>query len=219
MSSSPLVLAGRYIGDFAQLIGLASYYFFWAVIVAVVVIVVLKLITDALKLNPFGRVAYYANRPGNTLMRNMRNSRFYFPLKRALGFDPAILMLFVATALLCYVLYLVVRYLVTVLMGLSYTLVAFGGGQVFSGARYLIGTALLGVIFFLLALMVIVFVNSIFGLLPRPAFYASRRIQPLLNLFEFGGIFTGWSFLILWVALTFAAEAVQLLFFSSLGAA
>lgn len=217
MNSSPLVIAGRYVGDLAQLIGLASYYFFWAVIIGVVLAVALKLVTDALKLNPFGRVAYYANRPGNTLIRHMRDSRFFFPLRRALGFDPAILMVFVAAALLCYVAYVVVGYLVTVLWGVSYTLVAFGGGEVFSAGRYLIGTALLAAIFFLLALMTIVFVNSIFGLLARPAFYASRRIAPLLSLFEFGGVFTGWSFLILFIALTFAAQAVQILFFSNLG--
>lgn len=214
MENSPLVIAGRFIGDFAQLIGLASSYFFWAVIIAVVLVVGLKLITDALRLNPFGRVSYYINRPGNELLRNMRNSRFYFPLKRSLNFDPAILMVFIATALICYVVNRVIYYLVTVLMDLSDTLVAFGSGHIFTGGRFLIGTVLLSVIFFLLSMMAVVVINSIFGLLPRQAFYANRRIQPLLSIFDFGGAFSPWAFLILWIALTISAIAVQMLFFS-----
>lgn len=217
MQISPLVAAGQLILEVARLVLIGTFYFFWAVIIGVVVVVVVKLITDALKLNPFGRVAYYLNRPGNILIRHVRDSRFYYPLKRAFGFDPAVLMVFVAAALLCYVGYLIFRDFTQVLWGLSQALIDFGSGRPLSGGRFLIGTVLLATIFFLLALMLIVFVNSIFGLFPKFARYANYRIQPLLRLFEFGGIFTGWSFLILYIALTFAAQAVQLLFFAGPG--
>jgi hypothetical protein len=218
METSALGTVGGLILELARLIAVGIYFFFWGVIAAVVIVVVVKLLTDALKLNPFGRVAYYLNRPGNVLIRQMRDSRFYYPLRRALGFDPAVLMVFVAAALLCYVGYLVVSDFTFVLWGLAQTLIDFGRGNIFTALRFLIGTALLAVIFFLLALMLIIFVNSVFGLFARSAYYANRRIAPLLHLFEFGGMFTGWSFLILYIALTFAAKAVQLLFFAGLGA-
>jgi hypothetical protein len=34
----------------------------------------------------------------------------------------------------------------------------------------------------------------------------------LLNIFEFGGAFAGWSFLLLWIALSLAATAVERIF-------
>ncbi|HYE73387.1 MAG TPA: hypothetical protein VEF04_08650 [Blastocatellia bacterium] len=215
---NPLVTFGDLLGTLAQYIAIGTFYFFWAVIIGVVAVVLVKLLTDALKLNPFGRVAYYLNRPGNYLIRQMRDSRFFYPLRRALGFDPAVLMVFITAALLCYVGYLIVSDFTTILWGLALTLRDFGGGLIASGIRYLIGTCLLAIIFFLLALMLIVFVNSVFGLFPKAAFRAGQRIQPLLNIFEFGGIFRGWSFLILYIALSFAAQAVKLLFFSPFGA-
>jgi hypothetical protein len=216
MDSSPLATLGKYVINFAQFIDLATTYVFGAIIAVVVALLLLRFITDALRLNPFSRFAYYATRPTNELLRNMRNSRFYFPLKRALGFDPAILMLFVATAILCYVAYVVISYLVTLLWGLAGTLIALDQGHFFNGVRFLIGTVLIAAVFYLLALMTIVFVNWLFGLLSRPAYHALERIAPLLRIFEFGGIFAGWSFLILWIALTFAATAIQLIFLSGL---
>ena len=86
-------------------------------------------------------------------------------------------------------------------------------GNIFTGVRYLIGVLLLSALFFLMALMTIVFVNWIFGLLRRQAWWSLDRLNPLLRLFEFGGAFTGWSFMILWFAITFAALAVQAVFF------
>jgi hypothetical protein len=213
---SLLITGGRSVVAIAQLVQFASFYVFSAIIAFVVVVLLLRFITDALQLSPFGRFAYYATRPANELLRNMRQSRFYFPLKRALGFDPAILMLLIATAILCYVAYVVVGYLTTVLLALASVLIAFGDGELFTAARHLIGMVLIGVLFYLMALMTIVFVNWLFGLLSRPAYRALERIAPLLRIFEFGGIFTGWSFLILWIALSFAAGAIQLIFLPGL---
>jgi hypothetical protein len=214
MESSPLILVGQYIIDAAQAIRFVAWYVYGAIFIAVVGLLLLRLLIDALQLSPFGRFAYYARRPANELLQNMRHSRLYFPLKRALGFDPAILMLLIATAILCYVASLVIDYIFGLLVGLGGSLLAFGSGHLFTGVRYLIGTILLAVVFYLLALMLIVFVNWVFGLLSRPAYRALERISPLLRIFEFGGVFTGWSFLILGIALSFAAAAIQLIFLS-----
>ncbi len=213
---SPFLLAGRSINIFAELIQFAITYVFGAIIAFVVVALLLRFLTDALQLSPFGRFAYYATRPANEMLRNMRQSRFYFPLKRAFGFDPAIIMLLIATAILCYVANTVMSYLITVLMGLGNALIAFSNGQPFTGARYLIGSLLLAAVFYLMALMTMVFIHWLFGLLTRAAYRALERIGPLLSLFEFRGLLAGWSFLILWITLSIAAIAIQIIFLSGL---
>src|SRR5205085_3247653 len=111
MEASPLITAGQLIGDLAQTIKSVSGYLFSVIIALVVLVLLLRYIIEALKLSPFGRFAYYATRPANEMLRNMRQSRFYLPLKRAFGFDPAIIMLLIATAILCYVVYVIVDYL------------------------------------------------------------------------------------------------------------
>ncbi len=179
----------------------------------IVALLVVRVLSDAFKLNPFGRVYQNARRPTDELFSRMRSSRFYFPLKKSLGFDPTVVMVLVALAITWYVVYIAFNNLLTILQGLGGSLIEFGNGNVFTGASYLIGTSLLAVIFFLMTLMTIVFVNWIFGLLRRPSYWAMERLAPLLRVFEFGGIFTGWSFLILWLALSFAQIAVMAIFF------
>lgn len=203
---------GALIGAIAQKIPAISRYFFGLVLAVVILTLLARMISDMLKLNPFGKLSYYATRPANRLIGNMRDSRFFYPLRRALGFDPSILMVVIATALVCYVGYTLCGYVTTILWGTANALVSLGGGQMLSTAKYVIGTVLITVISFLLSLMLLVFMNSLFGLLPRLARRAEFRIRPLLNLFEFGGMFAGWSFLILWVALSFAAEAISVVF-------
>lgn len=204
--------AGNLVIGLARGISEAGGYIFGGLILAVVIVILLRVLADALKLNPFGKFAYYSTKPANILIGNMRQSRFYYPLKRAFGFDPAILMILIATAILAYVVYTLIGYLNVFLVGSGNTLFAFGQGQPLTGGKYLLGTLLIVAIFFLLALMLIIFVNSLFGLLKKAASFAYRRIAPLLQIFEFGGMFAGWSFLILWIALTFAAQAVIAIF-------
>lgn len=215
---SPFLITGRLIVSLAQYIQLGALYVFWAIIAFIVLALLLRFITDALQLSPFGRFAYYAVRPANEMLRNMRQSRFYFPLKRAFGFDPAILMLLLATAILCYVAYTVINNLTTVLMALAGSLIAFGNGSPFTGVRFLIGTVLLAGVFFLMALMTLIFINWLLGVLSRAAYRAMERLAPLLSLFEFGGILAGLSFLILWFVLLLAAAAIQVIFLSGLRA-
>lgn len=203
------LLAG-YIGTFAQWLEELSFYLFGLVIVAVAIILLLRVVADVFKLNPFGKFAYYTTRPANRLIGHMRSSQLYYPLKRALGFDPAILMVFFATVILCYVLYVITGYLNVSLWAIANTLVRLGAGDVVGMLRYIIGTVLLVVVFFFLFLMTVVFINSIFGLLRKWVGFAYRRIGPLLQFFEQRLPFPGLGFLILWIVLTFVAYAVQL---------
>jgi hypothetical protein len=203
---------GALVSDLARFIDDASTFVFGAIVVAVLVLLLLRFVANALRLNTFSGLAYYATRPANEMLRRMRRSHFYFPLTRAIGFDAAVLMVLVATAILCYIAAMLIGYLITVISGAASVLQAFGAGDLFQGGRFLIGTVLIAVVFYLLSLMTLVFVNWLFGLLSRPAYHAQARIEPLLAIFEFGGIFTGWSFLILWIALSLAARAIGFLF-------
>jgi hypothetical protein len=210
----PLIIAGQYLIFAAQIIGGLAWFVYIGIVVAVVALLVSRYVIDALRLNPFNRLVHGVMRPADAMLGNMRQSRFYYPLRRALNFDPAVLMVLFATAIACYVVSLVIHYLLMLMSGLGRSLTAFGAGNLFSGARYAVGTILLAVIFYLLSLMLLVFAYWIFGLFRRASYRALERIGPLLRIFEFGGAFAGWSFLILGIALSFAASAVQLIFLS-----
>ena len=203
-------LVAGYLGTLAQWVEEFSFYLFGLVIVAVAIILIMRVVADSLKLNPFGKFAYYSTKPANQLIGHMRSSQFYYPLKRALGFDPAILMVFFATVILCYVLYVIVGYLTVALWAIANLIIRLGAGDVVGMLRYVVGTVLLIVIFFFLFLMTVIFINSIFGLLRKWVGFAYRRIGPLLQIFEQRLPFPGLGFLIFWLVLTFVAYAVQL---------
>ena len=180
---------------------------------AVVIFLALRWVNDALGSNPFGRLSYYLRKPTNDLVYYVRSSQFYFPLKQALRFDPTYLLVLIALAIVWYVALSVIGYLNTVLRGLGLSLNLLAAGDVARGVYTLIGTLLLAVIFFLMTLMTIVFINWISGRFNRSAYWSMHRISPLLRVFEFGGAFAGFSFLILWIVLSLAASAVTAVFF------
>jgi hypothetical protein len=180
---------------------------------AVVIFLALRWVNDALGSNPFGRLSYYLRKPTNDLVSYVRSSQFYFPLKQALRFDPTYLLVLIAVAIVWYVALSIIDYLNVVLRGLGGSLNLLAAGNVAGGVTTLIGTSLLAVIFFLMTLMTIVFINWISGRFNRAAYWSMHRISPLLRIFEFGGAFAGFSFLILWLVLSFAASAVRAVFF------
>jgi hypothetical protein len=182
---------------------------------AVVIFLALRWLNDTLGANPFGRLSYYLRKPTNDLVYYVRSSQFYFPLKQALKFDPTYLLVLIAVAIVWYVALSVIGYLNTVLSGLGASLKFLAAGDVARGLYALIGTSLLAVIFFLMTLMTIVFINWISGRFNRAAYWSMHRISPLLRVFEFGGMFAGFSFLILWLVLSLAASAVGAVFFGA----
>ncbi|MBO0859069.1 MAG: hypothetical protein J2P21_11455 [Chloracidobacterium sp.] len=182
---------------------------------AVAILLLLRWLNDALGSNPFGRLSYYLRKPTNDLVYYVRSSQFYFPLKQALRFDPTYLMVLIAVAIVWYVALSVIGYLNTVLGGLGGSLNMLAEGSVTRGVYTLIGTALLATIFFLMTLMTVVFINWISGRFNRAAYWSMHRISPLLKIFEFGGALAGFSFIILWIVLSLAANAVGAVFFGS----
>ena len=180
---------------------------------AVVIFLALRWVNDALGSNPFGRLSYYLRKPTNDLVYYVRSSQFYFPLKQALRFDPTYLLVLIAVAIVWYVALSIITYLNIVLTKLGLSLNLLAAGNVGGGVFTLIGTSLIAVIFFLMTLMTIVFINWISGRFNRTAYWSMHRISPLLRVFEFGGAFAGFSFLILWLVLSLAASAVTAVFF------
>ncbi|NBO64564.1 MAG: hypothetical protein EBU88_06930 [Acidobacteria bacterium] len=179
----------------------------------IVFLLLLRYLPELMRLNPYSQTYRALRRPTNELISHLRRSRLYGPLKQSLNFDPAPLMALVSLAILWYITTGILQNFFIALQGIGLGLISAGRGEIFAAISYLLGAGILGVLFFLMALMTIVFVNSIFGLFGRQTWWAQQRLDPLLKLFEFGGPFTGWSFVILWIALSFAATAVQAIFF------
>jgi len=199
----------------ADKISEAASYLIYITVGALVILLLLRWVSDALGTNPFGRLSYYLRKPTNDLVYYVRSSQFYFPLKQALRFDPTYLLVLIALAIVWYVALSIIGYFNTVLRGLGGSLNLLAAGNVARGVFALIGTSLLAVIFFLMTLMTIVFINWISGRFNRSAYWSMHRISPLLRIFEFGGAFAGFSFLILWLVLSIAASAVRVVFFGS----
>lgn len=206
---------GNSLIELASWISLIARFFVNVTVGLLVIFLLLRWITDALDMNPFGRLSYYLRKPTNDLVYYVRGSQFYFPLKQALKFDPTILMVLIAVAIVWYVALGIIGYFNTVLGGLGSSINLLVAGEVASGVRALIGTLLLAVIFFLMTLMTIVFINWISGRFNRAAYWSMHRISPLLRIFEFGGALAGFSFLILYLVLSLAASAVIAVFFGA----
>lgn len=203
---------GEMLRILADRIGFAAGILVKITVGVVILLLLLRWITDALNTNPFGRLIYYLRKPSNELIYYMRSSQFYFPLKQALKFDPTYLMALIAVAILWYVALSIIGYLTTVLEGFGMGLDFLAAGALTRGVYILIGVTLLAVIFFLMTLMTIVFINWISGKFNRAAYWSMHRISPLLKIFEFGGALAGFSFIILWFVLSLAASAVRSVF-------
>ena len=204
---------GKLLIDVAEYLSWFIQYAFNVIIGLYVLLLLLRWITDAMQINPFGRIAFTLRRATNDLIYYARNSRFYLPLKQALGFDPSFLMALLCLALIWFLVPSFLGSIPFVLSGIGMGLTQLGVGNVSRGVTSLIGSLLLAVIFFLMLLMVILFVNWISGALNRAASWATYRLDPLLRTFEFGGVMAGWSFPLLWLALYFASSIVRSAFF------
>lgn len=179
----------------------------------VLVLLLIRFLVDKFDLNPFGRLAYYARRPTNKWFYEVKNSQFYQPMRQAFGFDPLWILLIVAFALFFYLLRSLVLNVAVLLQCIGFTLSYFGAGQMVRGVSALIGTVILSLIYFLMALMTILVIYSWFGLFDRAANWAGRRIYPILYSFDSSGRLGPLVFLLAFLLLGFAAAAIQAAFF------
>ncbi|HEX2488877.1 MAG TPA: hypothetical protein VHR27_05715 [Blastocatellia bacterium] len=210
---SPLIAAGEAIRSFAALLQLTATYLANIALAVAIALVLIRFLVDRYNINPFGRIVYYARRPTEKWFYAIKNSQFYRPIKQALGFEPIWLMLLLGFVILFFLLRSLISD-VTLLLGcVSETLFHFGRGDTILGTRALIGTLLLGIIYFLMALMTILVIHSWFGLFERAGFWAGRRIYPILLSFDPSGRLGPLIFLLAFLLLSLVAGAVQLAFF------
>lgn len=205
--------AGMFLLRLAETVGSFARLAIGILIGGVIALLLLRWLVDAMQVNPFGKIVYYLRRPTDDLLGHAFSSRFYHPMKQALKFSPAILIAIIAMAIVWYVSLMLVGNLTMILSNFAVCLDAFSEGSFFNGALYLIGTLLMAAIFFLMGLMTLIFINWVSGLFGSAAFWAERRLAPLLRYFEFGGTYAGWSFVILWLTLYLASIIVQSSFF------
>ena len=207
--------ASRLLIDFAGYLSYFIQLIFDIVIGVFVFLLLLRWVLDRFGVNPFGRIVFYVRRATNDLVFYARSSRFYLPLKRAMGFDPAILMVLLGLALVWFLVPGFLGSIPLIIVGLGTSLSHFGVGNISKGITALIGSTLLAVIFFLMLLMTIIFVNFISGALQHVSYRAQERLAPLLRTFEFGGVMAGWSFPLLWLVLYLASRIVSSAFFKA----
>lgn len=205
--------AGMFLFRLAESIGSLAKLAIAVLVGGVIVLLVIRWLIDVSQVNPFGKVVYYLRRPTDDLVSHAHSSRFYFPLRQALKFNPAVLIAIVSMAIIGYVSLMLVGNLTMILSDWAICLDAFGVGRVLAGVQYLIGSLLMVCIYTLMVMMTLIFVNWISGLFASWSFRAERRLAPLLRFFEFGGTYAGWAFLILWLTLYLASIIVQNSFF------
>jgi hypothetical protein len=210
---SPLIAAAEAIRSFAALLQITATYLANIALAVAVALVLIRFLVDRYNINPFGRIVYYARRPTEKWFYGIKNSQFYRPIKQALGFEPIWIMLLLGFVILFFLLRSLISD-VTILLGcVSETLFHFGRGDTILGSRALLGTVLLGIIYFLMALMTILVIHSWFGLFERAGFWAGRRIYPILLSFDPSGRFGPLIFILAFLLLSLVAGAVQLAFF------
>jgi hypothetical protein len=209
----PLFNAGEAVGSFALILQTVAYYVANVALAVAIVLVLIRFLVDRYNVNPFGRFVYYARRPTEKWFYEIKSSQFYRPIKQALGFEPIWVMLLLAFVILFFLLRGLVDYTTTLLGGVSSTLKYFGIGDTLLGGRALIGTVLLAIIYFLMALMTILVIHSWFGLFERAGYWAGRRIYPILLSFDPTGRIGPLIFLLAFLLLGLVASAVQRAFF------
>lgn len=210
---SPLVTAGELLRTIAAWVQLIAHYATTIALVVVIALLLIRFLAERFNLNPFGRLIYYARRPTDRWFYEIKGSMFYQPIKRALGFEPVWVLMLLAFVLLFFLVRGLIDDVTLLLSCIGVTLVQFGSGNVFAGVWALLGTLLLGVIYFLMTLMTILVINSWFGLFDRAAHWAGRRIYPLLRSFDSSGRMGPLVFIIMFFLLSLLAQAVLRAFF------
>lgn len=213
MSTFLFASAGIFLFRLAETAGNLLRLAISVLIGGIIVLLIIRWLIDVAQINPFGKVVYYLRRPTDGLLSYAHSSRFYYPLRQALKFNPAILIAILSMAIIWYVSWMLVLNLVTILHDWAVCLDAFGSGKVLAGVQYLVGSLQMVIIYGLMLMMTLIFVNWISGLFATWSFRAERRLAPLLRVFEFGGTYAGWAFLILWLTLYLASIIVQNSFF------
>lgn len=210
---SSLITAGEFIRSLAGWLQLIATYVANIALAIAILLLLIRFLLDRFDMNPFGRFVYYARRPTDKWFYEIKGSQFYRPIKQALGFEPVWILLLLAFVLLFFLLRSLVDDVALVLNCLGITISRFGLGETLSAVQALLGTLLLSLIYFLMGLMTILVIYSWFGLFDRAAYWAGRRIYPILRSFDSSGRLGPMIFLLMFFLLSLIASAVLRAFF------
>ncbi|MDQ3011663.1 MAG: hypothetical protein M3X11_13265 [Acidobacteriota bacterium] len=210
---SPLVTAGEAIGNAAVWLQLITQYVANLALALAIILLLIRFLSTRFDLNPFGRVIYYVRRITDRWFYAIKSSQLYQSTRQAVRFDPVWVLLLIAFVMLFFLLRSLVDNVIGLLVCIGVTLTRFGLGNLLSGVQALLGTVLLGLIYFLMGLMTILVINSWFGLFDRWSYWAGRRIYPLLRSMDPKGKLGPWAFLLAFFLLSIVAAAVQRAFF------
>ncbi|MGH9802008.1 MAG: hypothetical protein ACRD82_16725, partial [Blastocatellia bacterium] len=61
------------------------------VVGVIAVLLIIRWLMDAFDVSPFGRIVYYLRQPTDKLVAHAHGTRFFYPMRQALKFNPAIL--------------------------------------------------------------------------------------------------------------------------------
>lgn len=206
---SPLVTAGEFIGRAAFWLQLVTQYAASLVLALAIIFLLIRYLSTRYDLNPFGRMVYYTRRITDRWFYAVKGSPLYRSIRPAVRFDPVWVLLLIAFVML----FLLVRSLLenmTAWLGcLGGTLMRFGLQDPQAGVGTVFGLAVLGLLYFLMGLMTILVINSWFGLFERWAYWAGRRIYPLLRSLDPKNKLGLWAFLVAFFLLSIIANAVR----------
>jgi hypothetical protein len=197
----------------SRLVSNGAGFLIYFLMTLVIVLLLIRFIVEQFKLSPFGRVAFYATRPTDTWFRQAKSSQIYYAMKRALPFDPIWLLLLLGFAFFFYLLYMLAIDVALFLSALSSTFAYFANGRVGAGLQATLGTVLLFFLYFAMALMTILVINSFFGLFQRPARWAGNYIYPMISSFDRTGTLAPLIFILAFWLLGALASAVRIAFF------
>jgi hypothetical protein len=210
---SPLIIAGDFIRNIAIWVQIIANFAANVALAVALLLLLVRFLVDRFDYKPFSRLTYYVRRPTNRWFYEIKGSQLYKPIRQAFGFDPIWVLLLLAFVVLFFLLRGLVSYTTTLLSCVGATLISFGDGDPLIGGKALMGTLLLSLIYFLMALMTILVINSWFGLFDRAAFWAGRRIYPILRTVDVSGQLGPIIFIVAFLILSFLAQAVLTAFF------
>ncbi|NOT64403.1 MAG: hypothetical protein HOP19_29645 [Acidobacteria bacterium] len=178
---SPLTTAGKWFAYAVEWLLLYSQSIINWVCLVLLLLIVVRYLTDRFNVNPFGRLPFYLRRPTDRWFYYVKQSSLYPAARRAFQFDPIWLLLLAGLLLLYLILPSLIFPVVGTLQAVSTTLLYFGAGRMSQGASALIGTLALVVVYGLMLMMVMLVLNSFFGVLERQARKAQTIIYPLIT--------------------------------------
>lgn len=183
----------------------------WAILVIVTFIYVRKA-RDFSPFNRIGKLVHGVARHTSNVVRGVRASRFYDPLRGLMKRDPTILMIIIFSVLVIFLSTQLLRYVTDAIFSLALSIQMIFAGFVFKGAWMLVGAVINAALIFLLSMMLFMFISYLFDFLHRLSRFARRFVNPLILVVERSGVPSTWSFFVLYIIVSILQQAFSGLF-------